>query len=519
MANLVETASYDAGVYQIETVDPVVGGPGGIANLQAQALADRTAYLYLHVSNLENGITIPGTIAPINSPALTGTPTGPTAAAGSNNTQLANTAFVQQALSGVLTLSVAGSANVTLTSTQAGNGILIFTGALTGNINVIVPATPTRSWVVVNGTTGAYTLTLKTAAGTGVAVTQGLTSQTFTDGVNVYSARTDFQSVALTGAPTAPTAGAGSSSTQIASTAFVGAAITALGPLQAALGYTPVRQGDGATLLSNPVSIGWTAGSQLGVRVDATVYGSTWPISISGNAATATSAVSATNAAQLGGVAAASYATQSWVTSQGYITALAVGTTYAPLASPNFTGTPALGGAALATQAWVTAYGYLPAATATATYAPKGGAGTSGTWPISITGNCGGSSTSCTGNAATATSATTATNAANATNASYASSAGSAVTVTTGLGINQTWQTVTTSRASGVTYYNTTGRPIMVSLLLYGDSVANFYVNGLLVGNARSSGSYLNGNGNTFIVPVGASYMATMAAFAWTELR
>lgn len=45
MANLTENATFDAGVYQIETVDPVVGGPGGIANLQAQQLANRTKYL------------------------------------------------------------------------------------------------------------------------------------------------------------------------------------------------------------------------------------------------------------------------------------------------------------------------------------------------------------------------------------------------------------------------------------------------------------------------------------------
>jgi hypothetical protein len=41
--------------------------------------------------------------ADINSPALTGTPTAPTASAGTNTTQLANTAFVQTALSAAFT--------------------------------------------------------------------------------------------------------------------------------------------------------------------------------------------------------------------------------------------------------------------------------------------------------------------------------------------------------------------------------------------------------------------------------
>lgn len=39
-------------------------------------------------------------MAPLNSPALTGTPTAPTATAGTSNTQIATTAFVQTAISG-----------------------------------------------------------------------------------------------------------------------------------------------------------------------------------------------------------------------------------------------------------------------------------------------------------------------------------------------------------------------------------------------------------------------------------
>lgn len=45
MANLVETSSFDAGVYQIETSDIVQGGPGGIDNRGPQALANRTRWL------------------------------------------------------------------------------------------------------------------------------------------------------------------------------------------------------------------------------------------------------------------------------------------------------------------------------------------------------------------------------------------------------------------------------------------------------------------------------------------
>ena len=52
------------------------------------------------------------TLAPKASPALTGTPTAPTAAAGTNTTQIATTAFVQTAISGV------GGTSIVTSSTQ-----------------------------------------------------------------------------------------------------------------------------------------------------------------------------------------------------------------------------------------------------------------------------------------------------------------------------------------------------------------------------------------------------------------
>jgi microcystin-dependent protein len=56
MSNVSETATFDAGVYQIETGDSVIGGPTGIANKQAIALANRTKYLKQHVDTAEADI-------------------------------------------------------------------------------------------------------------------------------------------------------------------------------------------------------------------------------------------------------------------------------------------------------------------------------------------------------------------------------------------------------------------------------------------------------------------------------
>ncbi|MFM0427570.1 hypothetical protein PQQ75_01035 [Paraburkholderia aspalathi] len=45
MANLVEAGGWEDGVYQLETSDPVMGGPEGVDNRQAKQLANRTRYL------------------------------------------------------------------------------------------------------------------------------------------------------------------------------------------------------------------------------------------------------------------------------------------------------------------------------------------------------------------------------------------------------------------------------------------------------------------------------------------
>ncbi|MGK2897201.1 MAG: hypothetical protein ACSLE9_00740 [Burkholderiaceae bacterium] len=102
-----------------------------------------------------------------------------------------------QALPGVtgrLSLSVAGGADVTLSAEQARCEILNFTGALTANINVIAPDGPQR-WVVCNNTSGAFTLTVKTAAGTGIAVTQGKAAGVVADGTNVILGNNDIAAV------------------------------------------------------------------------------------------------------------------------------------------------------------------------------------------------------------------------------------------------------------------------------------------------------------------------------------
>jgi len=81
-------------------------------------------------------------------------------------------------------INVAGSGDYTLSGTQLNRIAYNFSGVLTGNRTVTVPTTIQQYWVT-NATTGAYTLTVKTSAGTGIAVQQGNAQILYCDGTNV----------------------------------------------------------------------------------------------------------------------------------------------------------------------------------------------------------------------------------------------------------------------------------------------------------------------------------------------
>lgn len=94
-----------------------------------------------------------------------------------------------------------------------------------------------------------------------------------------------------------------------------------------------------------------------------------------------------------------------------------------------------------------------------------------------------------------------------------------------GIGINQKWQDVKASRALGVTYTNTTSKPIMVSVIpeMWNNGGAGyFYVDDVLVGAVAPSSQYSQMKAMSFIVPVGSAYKMTgsnIAINTWSELR
>lgn len=82
------------------------------------------------------------------------------------------------------------SGTYTLTAAEASNVIQKYTGTLTGNVTIIVPAT-VQVYYIVNATTGVYTVTITTGGGGTTAVLTTSTQATLVcDSVNLFNANT-----------------------------------------------------------------------------------------------------------------------------------------------------------------------------------------------------------------------------------------------------------------------------------------------------------------------------------------
>jgi hypothetical protein len=94
------------------------------------------------------------------------------------------------------------------------------------------------------------------------------------------------------------------------------------------------------------------------------------------------------------------------------------------------------------------------------------------------------------------------------------------------IGIGQTWQLLTGSRAIGTTYTNSTGRPIMVAAVFTNSSTnqtVGFTVSGVNVVFDQTTTAN-TGAGGTLIIPNGATYVTytsagTLTLVSWSELR
>jgi hypothetical protein len=103
-----------------------------------------------------------------------------------------NTNFdiIDSAFGGAVTKSVTGlTGTITLAAADYQNLIIIFTGTLSANLIYQVPSGVGGQWTLINQTSGAFTLTFRTAAaGTSVVVPTGYNATVFSNGTNVYTA-------------------------------------------------------------------------------------------------------------------------------------------------------------------------------------------------------------------------------------------------------------------------------------------------------------------------------------------
>ncbi|QOQ84351.1 phage tail protein [Comamonas thiooxydans] len=93
------------------------------------------------------------------------------------------------------------------------------------------------------------------------------------------------------------------------------------------------------------------------------------------------------------------------------------------------------------------------------------------------------------------------------------------------LGHQQTWKDVKANRAAGVTYTNTTGRAIALSIIKWGaqagsSEICYIIVDGLQVGSFRTIGAGADTQGFA-IIPAGSTYLVSPGAIfnIWQELR
>ena len=229
----------------VSTINTALGGTGWqLGGLHTHIIAD--------VTGLQAALDAK---APLASPALTGTPTAPTASAGTNTTQIASTAFVTAAISagGGAVTSVAGRTGaVTLAAADiSGLGTL----ATASSVNLTTQATgtlqaaqePAHTGDVTN-TAGSLALTVaanavtnakaaqmpaNTLKGNNTGAAANAADLTATQAKSLLAiavadvtGAAPLASPALTGTPTAPTASAGTNTTQIATTAYADAGLS-----------------------------------------------------------------------------------------------------------------------------------------------------------------------------------------------------------------------------------------------------------------------------------------------------
>lgn len=100
---------------------------------------------------------------------------------------------------GVAAVTGLTNLQVTLDADQYSKPIIVLSGTLTGSINIIFPPF-LQQWLVLNNTTGAFSITAKTLAGAGVTLPQGLAITVWGDGTDIKQMDTVVSAGSVTNA-------------------------------------------------------------------------------------------------------------------------------------------------------------------------------------------------------------------------------------------------------------------------------------------------------------------------------
>ena len=162
--------------------------------------------------------------------------------------------LLEQAITGVQSITMSNAdytlTNYNGTSDEARNAVLVVGGTNSAIRKIICPLV-NKIYIVTNSTSGGYAITIGGATGSTVSIPNGITAQVYCDATNFYNAisgsvgnftvsgnlsvtgnetitgtlgvtgATSLTTGSISGIMTAPTAAAGTNTTQIATTAFV----------------------------------------------------------------------------------------------------------------------------------------------------------------------------------------------------------------------------------------------------------------------------------------------------------
>jgi len=111
-----------------------------------------------------------------------------------------NLQIVEQAIGGFEAVGVTSGATLSFTDGTKSNGknqVLKLTGTITGNVNVVIPDSITKTYIVENNTTGAHTVTFKTNSGSGITFSSTDKGKKilYSDGTNVLEGVTSVGNI------------------------------------------------------------------------------------------------------------------------------------------------------------------------------------------------------------------------------------------------------------------------------------------------------------------------------------